>query len=138
MTASLTRIQSLFLVRASFEVANNEDWLDAIAFLDGQSAPIPLDGLTIRAIGRTARDSTAAHFGLATPGATLDLASSTPRGVLLIGGADRNVLAFSAPFSRRDHRPPGGTYVFDVVAAGDGLTRRIVDGDLTLIEGITR
>lgn len=133
----MTRIQSLFLVQARFVIANNESWLDAIAFYDVQNQPIPLTGITFRAVVRTDRASRATYIGLASPGVFLDLPANTPRGLILTGGEAGNVLAFAADFDTKN-RPQAGDYVFDAIGSADGMTRRVVDGTLTLLEGITR
>lgn len=134
-----TRIQSLFLVRASFSCSNREDWAaDAIAFFEADGVtPIPLAGIAFRSTARVSRDSTAAFVALGSPGVGLSVPAATPRGLLLTGGALGNVLGFYAPFSRGP-APLPGSYIGDVLATADGITKRVVEYDLTILRGLTQ
>ncbi|UIY44149.1 hypothetical protein [Methylobacterium radiotolerans] len=130
-----TRIQSLFLVQASITIASNEDMQETIAFFENDGVtPIPLDGIEFTAIAKTDRASNAPYVAWATLGAALKLPSQTPRGLFLTSG---NLLSFYAPFRSSGQRPIAGSYVFDALASADGLTRRVVDGTLTVIQGVT-
>ncbi len=134
-----TRIQSLFLVRAAFTVSSAEDWAaDSVAFFEADGVtPISLDGITFRSIVRSSRTSEAAFLGLASPGMALQLPKGTPRGLLLTGGQGGNVLGFYAPFSQGP-APLPGAFLGDVLATADGLTKRVVEYDLTILKGLTR
>lgn len=130
-----TRIQSLFLVQASITIANNEDMQETIAFFEADgTTPISLDGIEFSAIAKTSRASNAPYVAWATLGAALKVPAQTPRGLFLTSG---NLLSFYAPFKNAGQRPIGGGYVFDALAAADGITRRVVDGTLTVIQGVT-
>ena len=129
-----TRIQSLFLVEGAFTVANNEHFSESIAFYDPAGNPIPLDGIEFTAAARANRASNAAFVGFATAGSFLDLPTSVPRGLILTSG---NVLSFYAPFRDMPRRPLPGAYLLDALASADGLSKRVFDGSLTVIQGLT-
>jgi hypothetical protein len=130
-----TRIQDLFLAQAHIEVATNEDLDVAIAWYEADgTTPISVEGIGFAAIVRPGPASLAPYLALASDDVALALSGSVPRGLILRSG---NVTGLYAPFTQLPRRPIAGSLVFDMIATADGVTKRVVDGTLTIIQGVT-
>ena len=130
-----TRILDLPLLSFSATIQNNEDWTDAWAYVDAAAAPIPFTGLTLVMMARyRASDPTAQIVAASVAG---DVGGVFQNGLITIGGDGQNVVALAIPKSTTARLAPGD-YVFEVQATGDGITRTIATGPLTVNQGIVR
>ncbi|ACA18478.1 hypothetical protein M446_4121 [Methylobacterium sp. 4-46] len=128
-----TRILELPLLTTKITTALNEDWRDALQFPDADNTPIPLAGMAFRGTLRESVDG-AAYFYLASSG--VPTPTGVPRVDLLVVG-DGTVLGIVCPVTRmRSGR--AGTYIFDIRAFADGVTRRCVNGTATIERGVDR
>lgn len=116
-------------------IANNEDWTDAWAYLDVSGNPISLAGLTLTMMLRArAGDEEVQIIASSVSG----LVNGLPQnGSLSSGGVGLNVLALTIPQSTVGTLDPG-TYVFEVQATGEGITRTIATGPVTVNQGVVR
>jgi hypothetical protein len=132
----MTNILALPLTQMSILTGNNEDMVESILFqVGGTGSPtmgVPPEQLDLRGIdfNMYVRRSATDHEVVMT--------ASTDDHTLSVG-AFPNVgfLLFSTPAETMLLRPPG-VYVADVVATADGMTRRCLVIELTIVEGITR
>ncbi len=132
----MTNILALPLTNMSITTGNNEDMVESILFqVGGTGSPtlgVAPEQLDLRGIdfNMYVRRSPTDHEVLMT--------ASTDDQTLSVG-AYPNVgfLLFAVPVTSIQRRLPG-TYVADVVATADGLTRRCLVIQLTIVEGITR
>jgi hypothetical protein len=127
--APLTNVLAIPFVTMAIEVANNEDWLDSLVYLVGSINGPQLD---LRGI----------YFGMEirhnTPDHEVVFHGSTDDGVLSIGQPpDYGYLIFNVPVTKMEFSSPG-LYVGDVVATDQQFTRRVIDFQLTLVQGVTR
>lgn len=83
----MTNILRLPLVEMEVETGTNEDWLDSVAFVEGDDVtPISIAGISFASQLR--------HSAL---GATAYLDATTDNTQLLIGGTSSNVLSYNVP-----------------------------------------
>lgn len=131
----MTQILNLPLLTFAVTIANNEDWTDAWAYLDASDDPISLAGLTLVMMLRTtALDEEVKIIAASVSG----LVNGLPQnGSLSSGGNGLNVVALAIPKATVAGLAPGG-YVFEVQASGDGLTRTIATGPVTVGAGVVR
>jgi len=131
----VTQILNLPLLTFPVSIANNEDWTDAWAYLDVSSNPISLAGLTLTMMMRArATDPTAQIVAASVSGIVNGLPQN---GSISSGGAGLNVVALAIPKATVARLSPGD-YVFEVQATGDGLTRTIAAGPVTVEAGVVR
>lgn len=132
----MTNILALPLAQMSITTGNNEDMVESVLFqVGGTGSPtlgVAPEQLDLRGINFTmyVRRSP-------TDNEVLMTLSSSDQSLSVGSFPDVGFLLFSAPLVSMQKRLPG-TYVADVVAEADGLTRRCLLIDLTIVEGITR
>lgn len=131
----MTQILNLPILTFPMTIANNEDWTDGWAYLDVSGNPISLAGLTLVMMLRaTAADATAHVIAASVSG----LVNGLPQnGAISSGGDGLNVVALAIPRATVLTLAPGD-YVFEVQATGEGLTRTIADGPVTVNQGVVR
>lgn len=131
----MTQILNLPLLTFPVTIANNEDWTDSWAYVDAASNPISLAGLTlIMMVRRQAIDPVLCLAASSVSGA---IVGSVPTGVISTGGDGLNVVALAIPASAIKTLP-AAAYVFEVQATGEGVTRTIATGPLTVNQGVVR
>jgi hypothetical protein len=131
----VTQILDLPLLTFPVAIANNEDWTDAWAYIDASSDPISLAGLTLVMMLRAqAVDPNALIIASSVSG----LVNGLPQnGTISTGGDGLNVVALAIPKSSVERLWPG-SYVFEMQAMGDGYTKTIATGPVTVNLGIVR
>lgn len=127
-----TRILDLPLLSFSMTVGTNEDWLDSWAYLDALGIAIPLDGMTFALMVRPT-PSDPNPLIVASTG-QVPVRGLQANGAVTAGG---NALAVSVPYTWMQ-KTVAGAYVFEVQAYGDGVTRVVARGALTVVQGIVR
>jgi hypothetical protein len=131
----VTQILNLPTLTFPMTIANNEDWTDAWAYLDVYGNPISLAGLILTMMLRAhATDEEVQIIASSISGPVNGLPQN---GSLASGGDGLNVIALAIPRATVGTLAPGG-YVFEVQATGDGLTRTIADGPVTVNAGVVR
>ena len=131
----MTQILNLPLLTFPVTISNNEDWTDSWAYIDASSAPISLAGLTlIMMLRKQAIDPVRC---LAASSVSGIIVGSVPTGSIVTGGDGLNVLALAIPKTSTSTLSAGG-YVFEVQATGDGVTRTIAGGPVTVNQGVVR
>ena len=131
----MTQILNLPLLTFAVTIANNEDWADSWPYLDASGAPISLAGLTLTMMLRArAEDANVLIVASSISGPVNGLPQN---GSLGTGGAGLNVVGLSIPKPAVSRLSPGA-YVFEVQATGDGLSRNIATGPVTVEAGIVR
>lgn len=106
------------------EVANNEVWLDGLEYQDEETGdPIDLTGIAFQM-----------EMRLAPTAATVVLRATSDNAYIRVAG---NTWQLQVPSDIMVTIPPA-TYVFDMLGLADGLTRRLVRGEVTVVMGITR
>ena len=113
------------LVQLVAFTGTNEDWIDGLAFTnaDTNETPISLRNIEWQMEVR--------HI---TEDATVVIAASRADGGIVVEG---NQLRFNIKAQKMKTIVPQD-YVFDVVGVDDANTRRIITGQLTVVEGVTR
>lgn len=122
----MTAVGSLPLHPVDAETCTNEDFRLVLAYADAAEAPIALTGIAFALQGRATRDAHEAAF-----------AASSGAGTITIGGAGNGTLTVAVPVATMRRVPPA-VYVVDIVATADGISRRVADGTVTVVRGITR
>jgi hypothetical protein len=131
----VTRILDLPLLTFPVTIANNEDWTDSWAYIDVASNPISLAGLTlIMMVRKQAIDPVLCLAASSVSGA---IVGSVPTGSIASGGVGLNVLALAIPKAAVSTLA-AGNYVFEVQATGEGVTRTIATGPVTVNQGVVR
>lgn len=131
----MTQILNLPTLMFPMTIANNEDWTDAWAYLDVSGDPISLAGLTLVMMLRArATDATAQVIASSVSGPVNGLPQN---GAISSGGTGLNVVALAIPKTTTATLAPGD-YVFEVQATGEGLTRTIANGPVTVEAGVVR
>jgi hypothetical protein len=106
------------------EVANNEVWLDGLEYQDEETGdPIDLTGITFQM-----------EMRLAPTAATVVLRATSDNSYIRVAG---NTWQLQVPSDVMVTIPPA-TYVFDMLGLADGLTRRLVRGNVAVVLGVTR
>ncbi len=111
-------------------VATNEDWKDSLSFITGEPASeVNLTGAAFEMHIRKSADDPTTILLLSTDVANgrLVIASPATDGVLSFNVAD-DVMA----------GPPPGEYVHDLIMTVSGVVRRIAEGKVTIVQGVTR
>ncbi len=127
-----TRILDLPLLSFAMTVGTNEDWLDSWAYFDALGIAIPLDGMTFALMVRPTPSDPNPIIVASTGQAPVRGLSAN--GAVTAGG---NALAVSVPYTWMQ-RIIAGAYVFEAQAQGDGATRAVARGGLTVVQGIVR
>ncbi|SFM82767.1 hypothetical protein [Methylobacterium pseudosasicola] len=131
----MTRILDLPLLKFAMVIANNEDWTDAWTYVDEADAPISLAGITLTMMLRTIADDPTVQIVAAS---VSGLVNGLPQnGSVVSGGDGLNVVALSIP-KVSVGKLSAGEYVFEVQASGDGQTRNIATGPVTVNQGVVR
>lgn len=116
-------------------IGNNEDWTDSWAYIDASSNPISLAGLTlVMMVRKQATDAVVCLLASTASGPINGLPQS---GSIATGGVSLNVVALDVPKASVATLLPG-SYVFEVQATGDGVTRTIAQGALMVQAGVVR
>jgi hypothetical protein len=132
----MTNILAIPLTQMSMLTGNNEDMVESVLFQVGGTgspalgvAPQQLDlrGIDFNMYVRRSPSDNEVLMTASTDDHTLSVGAFPDYGFLL----------FAVPLASMQKRLPG-TYVADVVATADGLTRRCLVISLTIVEGITR
>jgi hypothetical protein len=112
-------------VDMSMTVGNNEDWIDGLEYQDLQSPPQPIDltGIEFEMELRSAAQA-----------ATVVLLAATDNNLIRVAG---NTWQLLVPAPTMLLIPPA-TYVFDMLGFGDGYTRMLASGTVTVVLGVTR
>jgi hypothetical protein len=116
-------------------IFNNEDWTDSWDYEDASLSPISLQGLTLIMMVRKTAGDTNIELAAAND-SSIDF-GSVPTGVIATGGTGLNVLALAISKGVIKNLE-AGPYVFEVQATGDGITRTIANGPLTVNQGVIR
>lgn len=131
----MTQILNLPLLSFPVTIANNEDWTDSWAYVDVSGNPISLAGLTLAMMLRSkATAPTVLIVASSVSGAVNGLPQN---GTITSGGLGLNVVALAIPRATVSTLLVGD-YVFEVQAAGDGLTRTIAMGPVAVEAGVVR
>lgn len=131
----MTQILNLPLLNFPVIIANNEDWTDSWAYIDVASNPISLAGLTLTMMLR--KQAIDPVLCLAASSVSGAIVGSVPTGVISTGGAGLNVVALAVPRAAVITLA-AGDYVFEVQATGEGVTRTIATGPVTVNQGVVR
>lgn len=119
----MTNLLLLPVVSLEVMVGTNEDWIDGLAFYDNNMNPLALDGIEFRMTLRHLIDD-----------ATAPITASTTDGDLVTSS---NVFNFNVLVTTMSEVPPAD-YVMDVIGIADGHQRIIMQGAVTVFEGVTR
>ena len=114
-------------------MGNNEDWLDSWSYLDANSNPISLAGITINFMMRVTATDPVVYVSASTA-STIN--GSPVSGTLTIGGTGSNIVALNVPRSILLHIPPG-SYVWEAQGVAEE-TVTIGTGTVTVTSGIVR
>jgi hypothetical protein len=121
-----TNILVLPLASAPIAIANNEDWLDSVIFVDEDEIAISLVGIEFTfTVRRVVADT------------NLLLTGGTVAGTMLNGGAT-GILSWRVPVETMLNAIPFGPNVYDVRAHADGFVRRVIAGSLQFEQGVDR
>lgn len=120
-----TNVLLLPIVELEATVFNNAGWYDQVAILSAGVA-LPLDGIALHGQLRSRY--------AANPLVALDL--TTANGRLTNSGAT-GIAGFYVGADLIGELQPGD-YVFDVLAAADGVTLPFIRGTIHLLQGVTR
>jgi len=118
-----TNIRLMPVVQLDMEILTNEDWIDGLAYIDPSSNPIDLTGISFDM-----------EMRMVASDATVVLKASTAANLIRVSG---NTWQFLIPADTMILIPPA-SYVFDMLGVGDGLTRNLVQGTVTVAQGVTR
>jgi hypothetical protein len=112
-------------VEMTMTVGNNEDWIDGLEYQDLQSPPQPIDltGIEFEM-----------EMRIVAQAATVVLRAATDNNLILVAG---NTWQFFVPAETMLLIPPA-TYEYDLLGHGDGYTRRLANGTVTVVLGVTR
>jgi hypothetical protein len=132
----MTNILALPLTQMSILTGNNEDMVESVLFQVGGTGS-PAMGIAPEQLDLRGIDFNMYVRRSATDNEVL-LTASTDDHTLSVGAfPDVGFLLLAVPVSTMQKRL-AGTYVADVVATADGLTRRCLVIELTIVEGVTR
>ena len=131
----MTQILNLPLLTFPVTIANNEDWTDSWAYVDATSSPISLAGLTLIMMLREATNG--AEAKIIASSVSGPVYGQPQNGSVSSGGDGLNVLALAIPKSVVTTLL-AGDYVFEVQATGEGITRTIASGPVTVNQGVVR
>lgn len=131
----MTQILNLPLLTFPVTIANNEDWTDSWAYIDVGSNPISLAGLTLTMMMREATNG--AEAKVIASSVSGPVYGQPQNGVVSSGGVGLNVLALAIPRAAVSTLA-AGDYVFEVQATGEGITRTIATGPVTVNQGVVR
>jgi hypothetical protein len=129
-----TQILALPLLSFGMTVGTNEDWLDSWVYVDTSSNPISLAGLVLNMMVRPTPDDA---YAVVVASTAASVAGLSVNGTIVAGGIGGNVIALRIPYATMLRVAPGA-YVFEVQAQGDGETRTIAAGAVTVIQGVVR
>jgi hypothetical protein len=110
-------------------VYTNEDWLDTLAYYDVSGSPIDLSGIDFQLEMRASAEDVTALINI----------SNNPYDDPADGkiGIVSNQFAINVPISKMS-RIPKGDYVLDAVGRADGMQRVIMNGTISVVQGVTR
>lgn len=129
-----TQILNLPLLQFSMTVGTNEDWLDSWAYVDANGNAISLAGLVLNFEVRPS----AVSANVVVVASTAATVNGLPiNGAVSSGGVGGNVAALGIPQATMRLLVPG-SYVFEMQAQGDGDTRTIASGTVTVNLGVVR
>lgn len=115
-------------------VGTNEGWLDSWAYVDALGNPISLAGLVLNMMVRpTPGDA----YAVVVASTVATVAGLSVNGNIVTGGMGGNVIALQIPYATMLRVAPGA-YVFEVQAQGDGETRIVARGTITVVQGVVR
>lgn len=122
-----TNILSLPIADIEWALDNNEDWYWSIAYFQADGVtPISIAGISFSGLLRVPGTSNA---GI--------LPFSTDNRLLITGGPFGNILGWVVPVGIINNIQ-ANTYPYDVIAQADGVTRRLIFGNVVLGQGITQ
>ena len=130
-----TRILDLPHLLFPMQVGNNEDWLDAWPYLDGAGAPIPFDGIVLNFMVRAVASDGTLKSRLAVIASTAQSVLGLPTNGWIT--AQPGVVALTVPRETM-LLATAGAYLHETQAVGDGITRTIASGSLTVVQGVVR
>src|SRR5262245_38376164 len=106
-------------------VATNEDWIDGLEYQDLQtpSQPISLVGIAFEM-----------ELRVVAAAATVVLRAATDNNFIRVAG---NTWQLLVPAPTMNLISPA-TYEYDMLGRGDGYTRRLARGSVTVVLGVTR
>jgi hypothetical protein len=112
-------------VTMDMTVGTNEDWIDGLEYQDLATPPNPIDltGITFEMELRSVAQA-----------ATVVLLAATDNDFIRVAG---NTWQLLVPAPTMLLIPPA-SYVFDMLGFGDGYTRRLASGTVTVVLGVTR
>jgi hypothetical protein len=112
-------------VTMTMTVGTNETWIDGLEYQDLQTPPEPIDlaGITFEMEMRTVAQA-----------ATVVLRAATDNNFIRVAG---NTWQLLVPAETMELIPPA-TYEYDMLGHGDGYTRRLATGTVTVVLGVTR
>jgi hypothetical protein len=126
MATLTTNILDLPPVTMAVTVATNEDWIDGLAYQDNATPPNPIDltGITFEMELRAVESAL-----------TVVLSASTANGLIIVND---NTWQLNVKAPTMLLIPPA-SYLMDMLAFGDGYTRRLVQESTVVVQqGITR
>jgi hypothetical protein len=130
-----TNLLAMPLATLTIETGTNEDWLESMKYVVGDSATVDPDLLP-------QLDLTGIAFEMEVRHAVADnevvLTGSTANGRLVIGTPpDYGFLMINIDHEDMLTKQPG-KYVADIVGSDDHNVRRVATIDLTIVQGVTR
>lgn len=136
----MTNILSIPLTRMTVQTGNNEDWIESIKYVVDDGTGIATDDpaadmlpqLDLRGIAfemevRHKRTDHEVVLTASTANRRLGVGPFPNFGFLLLGVSIDDMKLQTA-----------GTYVADVVASDDTYARKVIEMDLSIVEGVTR
>lgn len=119
-----SNILAIPLLTVAITTTKNEDFLDSITIKDLDLNLIDLSGIDLRCQVRLSPGHPVVWLDLSTAGATL------------INGGASGTISFKVRKDALRFVDPG-SYVLDMIASADGATKRVVDGTITIVQGVT-
>jgi hypothetical protein len=124
-----TQLGNLPLLQWDQETGNNEDWRNSIMFMmENDIDPFDLTGILFTCHVRQ-------DPGLLVVRLAFD-SSLSPAGWLINGLGD-GTISMKVPASQMRRLDPD-TYEYDVVGTADGITARVITGNLVVVQGLTK
>jgi len=132
----MSNLLALPFVQMSVQTGNNEDWIDALKYVSPPTGMDPEDpaapqtdlrGITFEMEVRRSRDDHEVIISATTADGSLSVGAAPNYGYLIFS------IRSEVMRSKR-----AGDYVADVVGRDDQYARRVIDMDLTIVEGVTK
>lgn len=132
----MSNIQKIPLVTLTVEIATNEPLTDAWGYVDGSGNPISGAGIALSFMVRAVAGSEQVLIAATNTGAA-SLNGVVVNGTIAWGGVGGNLVVPNIPVATIAAMPPG-TYAGEVLAAADGIQKRIALVTLIIDQGIVQ